>query len=171
MAVAVRRDAIRLIVGRGTTDNEGCDAGKFEAPAPDGGDFTVRRSLPWRRACWFGRGAAFLYEQFSAIESAALACQPPARDDKAGFGRNLASARTAFVLALQAKGLSPEQAEAEAARRSAEQRSRITSMIEKGGCDSDQMIPLLRKYFEISAWDPGKGPDKYGGLTDSKWTI
>jgi hypothetical protein len=102
--------------------------------------------------------AAFLYEQFSVIEAAALACQPPARDDKAGFGRNMAPARTAFVLALQEKGLSPEQAEAEAAKRSAEQKSRITSMIDKEGCDSAQMIPLLRQYFEISAWDPGKGP-------------
>jgi hypothetical protein len=31
-------------------------------------------------------------------------------------------------------------------------------MVDTGGCDSDKMIPLLRQYFEISKWDPGKGP-------------
>jgi hypothetical protein len=102
--------------------------------------------------------AAFAYEQFSAIEAAALACQPPSREDRAGFGQNLASARAGAVRTLQADGLSRAQAEAEADRRSAAQRSRVTAMIDASGCDSDQMIPLLRRYVEIGGWDPHKGP-------------
>jgi hypothetical protein len=103
-------------------------------------------------------GARFTYEQFSAIETAALACQPPAREDRAGFEKNLASARTAFLRTLQTDGLTTAQAESEADHRRAEQQSRITALIDAGGCDSGKVVPLLRKYFEISAWDPRKGP-------------
>jgi hypothetical protein len=61
---------------------------------------------------------AFTYEQLSAIETATLACQPPSREDRAGFRRHLASARKDFVRRLQSNGLSLERAEAEADRRS-----------------------------------------------------
>jgi hypothetical protein len=104
------------------------------------------------------RKAAFVYEQFSAIETATLACQPPAREDKAGFGKNLASARTEFVRTLQAAGSSSEQAEAEADRRRAAQGAQIAALVDAVGCDSGDVVPLLRQYFQISAWDPHKGP-------------
>ena len=103
-------------------------------------------------------GAGFNYEQFSAIETAALACQPPAREDRTGFEKNLASARTAFLRTLQADGLTSRQAESEADRRRAEQQSKIKALIDATGCDSGEVVPLLRQYFEISAWDPHKGP-------------
>jgi hypothetical protein len=105
-----------------------------------------------------GPDAAFIYERFSAIETAALACQPPSREDRTGFGKNLASARADVVRTLRAGGLTVEQAEAEADRRSAAQRSKMTAVIDAAGCDSDKMIPLLRQYVEISEWDPRKGP-------------
>ena len=104
------------------------------------------------------RDAAFVYEQFGAIETAALACQPPSMEDKAGFGKNLAAARTDFVRALQAGGASSDQAEAEADRRKAAQGSKIAALVDAAGCDSGDVVPLLRQYFEISAWDPRKGP-------------
>jgi hypothetical protein len=102
--------------------------------------------------------AAFVYEQFSAIETAALACQPPSQEDRAGFGKNLAAARAEFVRSLQAHGSSSEQAEAEADRRRAAQGSKIAALVDAAGCDSGDVVPLLRRYVEISAWDARKGP-------------
>jgi hypothetical protein len=105
-----------------------------------------------------GPDVAFIYEQFSAIETAILACQPPSRKDKAGFGKNLAAARAEFVRTLQADGASSAQSEAEADRRRASQGSKTSALIDAQGCDSGDVVPLLRQYFEISAWDPHKGP-------------
>jgi hypothetical protein len=105
-----------------------------------------------------GSNAAYTYEQLSAIETVALACQPPSREDRAGFRRNLGAARTDLVRSLQSNGFSAEQAEAEAHRRGEAPKSRIIALIDAEGCDSDKMIPLLRQYFDISEWHPGKGP-------------
>ncbi|WP_198115220.1 hypothetical protein [Massilia rhizosphaerae] len=137
----------------------------------DGETGTKRNSKPLRGAvaaallgvsCHGGArnvlDAAFVYEQFSAIETAALACQPPSMEDKAGFGKKLAAARKEFVRTLQAGGSSSAQAEAEADRRSAAQGTRIAALIDAQGCDSGDVVPLLRRYVEIGAWDPRKGP-------------
>jgi hypothetical protein len=79
-------------------------------------------------------------------------------EDKAGFGKNLAAARTDFVRALQAGGASSDQAEAEADRRKAAQGSRIAALVDAEGCDGGDVVPLLRQYVEIGAWAPRKGP-------------